>query len=190
VPAAAWSAGQPVYRAEFVVAADAPFLRLDDTFGHRFAFNAVDSHSGYNLPRAHLARWAARAPLFAATVGPTGSHLRSIEMVLASEVEVAAIDSLYLDLARRHAPHLVAGLRTLDVTAQSPIPLFVGGSALTAIDAEALRAALLAFGATGEERKLLADLGLLEFSAVAAERYQATRTFEETAARTRYSDIR
>ncbi len=43
---------QPVYRSDFIVARDSRFRSLQDVFGHRFAFNALDSHfPGYNAPQ-------------------------------------------------------------------------------------------------------------------------------------------
>src|SRR5206468_990243 len=59
------------YRSVFVVAAGSRFRVLEGTFGGRFAFNAKGSHSGWNMPRAHL---AARGGWYAEEVGPFGPH--------------------------------------------------------------------------------------------------------------------
>ena len=37
VPAARWSEGKPIYRAEFVVSAGSPYRTIDDVLGRRFA---------------------------------------------------------------------------------------------------------------------------------------------------------
>ena len=190
VPDVGWSAGQPIYRAEYVVAAGAAFRTIEDTFGHRFAYNLVESHSGYNLPRFHLSAWAERRLLFAEVVGPFVTHLRSIEAVLAGEAEVAAIDSYYLALAARHAPELIAGLRVVGATGPSPIPLFVASSDAPRAEVDALRGALLAFGATDRQRRLLQELSLTGFAAVAADAYSATVAMEKEAATRGYGDIR
>jgi ABC-type phosphate/phosphonate transport system substrate-binding protein len=190
IPAAEWSAGRAIYRAEFVVRIDSPFAGIEDTFGHHLAFNALDSHSGYNMPRGHLALWADRQPLYRALVGPTGSHLRSIEAVLSGEADVAAVDSYYLALAHRHVPHLVAGLRVIDVTPASPIPPFVGSAALTAIERDRLERALLGFGAADAERALLAVLCLSGFAPANRQSYDATVALERDAAHAGYREIR
>jgi ABC-type phosphate/phosphonate transport system substrate-binding protein len=190
VPAAGWCAGRAVYRSEFVAAADAPFQTLADTFGERFAYNARDSHSGYNMPRAHLARWASRQPLFRAVIGPTGSHRRSIEAVLAGAAELAAIDSYYLALAHRHAPELVAGLRVVDVTDASPIPLLVGSSALKLDEARRLANVLVALGERDDARSLLGELSLEGFAEAEAAVYAATLALERAAERAGYGEIR
>ena len=68
VPDADWAKNRPQYRSEFIVRADSPFVRLEDAFGHRFAFNSRDSHSGTNAPRAHLATFFAGKPLFSEVI--------------------------------------------------------------------------------------------------------------------------
>jgi ABC-type phosphate/phosphonate transport system substrate-binding protein len=190
VPDAEWSARRAVYRAEYVVAAGAPFARIEDTFGRRFGYNLVESHSGYNLPRHHLSRFADSQPLFAATLGPFVTHLRAIEAVLAGQADVVAIDSYYLALARRHAPDLAAGLRVIGATEESPIPPFIASPAMPNAQAVALRDALLGFGQTADDRALLAELCLAGFAAVAAADYEATLAVERTAAARGYAVIR
>ncbi len=190
VPAAEWSVGQPIYRAEFVVRINSSFAGIEDTFGHHLAFNAFNSHSGYNMPRGHLALWADRQPLYRAIVGPTGSHLRSVEAVLGGEADVAAVDSYYLALAHRHVPRLVAGLRVIDVTPASPIPPFVGAASLAATERDRLEQVLLGFGATEAERALLAELCLSGFAPANRQSYDATVALERGAARAGYPEIR
>jgi ABC-type phosphate/phosphonate transport system substrate-binding protein len=177
VPAAAWSAGRPVYRAEFVVAAESAFQRLEDVLGRRFAFNARHSHSGWNLPWAHLA--GIGAPPFASLVGPFVTHQASIAAVVAGEAEVACIDSLVLDLLRLHDPGLVSAVRVVGATAESPIPLFVGadprhGDPLRETDRESLRRTLLALNRDSTGRDLLHGVALMGFTAVERGDYAAT----------------
>ena len=156
----------PVYRAEFVVAAASPFRALDDVLGRRFAFNARHSHSGWNLPCAHLA--AIGAPPFTALAGPFVTHQASIAAVVAGHADVACIDSYVLALMRRHDPDLAARIRSIGVTSDSPIPLLVGAAPLhgdpLGPDARTmLRGALLALGDDTIGRELLADLALHGF---------------------------
>ena len=108
---------EPRYRSVFVVKADAPFQTLEHTFGHRFAFNARSSHSGWNMPQAHLARLGGK---FAAELGPFGPHQNAAASVLAGEADVAAIDSLVWALLCRHAQAMAAGLRVIGQTPDQP----------------------------------------------------------------------
>ena len=177
VPTAEWAGGQPIYRSDFIVARDSLFQRLEDTFGHRFAFNTEESHSGYNAPRAHLARFAARAPLFRELVGPMVTYQRLVAALADGAAEVAAIDSFSLEMIRRHAPELAAAVRVIDATAASPIPAFVA-SGLGTDDAARVRTALLGFDTTPEGRELLADVCLTRFVAIDPERYQSTQEMQ------------
>jgi ABC-type phosphate/phosphonate transport system substrate-binding protein len=184
VPAAAWSGGRPVYRAEFVVAAESPFQTLEDVLGRRFAFNARHSHSGWNLPFAHLA--GMDAPSFAALVGPFVTHQASIAAVVAGEADVACIDSLVLDLLRLHDPGLVGAVRVVGATAESPIPLFVGadprrGDPLQQVDRDRLRRTLLALNRDATGRDLLRGVAMMGFAAVERGDYATTLNIERLA---------
>ncbi len=181
VPAAAWSQGQALYRSDFVVAAESPLRSLEDSFGGRFAFNALSSHSGANLPRAHLAAWAARAPLYAGLVGPLTTPRRCIEAVVAGQAEITAVDSYALDLLRRHDPDLVGQIRVIGATQASPIPPLVGSAGLAERDRTALRGALLGLHADAAGRALLGALGLLRFGTAKRATYDSTLRVEAQA---------
>jgi ABC-type phosphate/phosphonate transport system substrate-binding protein len=172
VPDADWSDRRPVYRAEFVVAAGAPYRVLEDVLGRRFAYNARHSHSGWNLPLAHLATIG--APPFASLVGPFVTHQRAITAVAAGEADVASIDSYVLDLLRRHDPTLAAAIRVIGMTSESPIPLIVGahpthGDPLGGTARGKLQAALM-----DTAPATLAALGLRGFAVVEPQAYRAT----------------
>jgi ABC-type phosphate/phosphonate transport system substrate-binding protein len=189
VPTAEWAGGQPVYRSDFIVARAAPFRRLEDTFGYRFAFNTEASHSGYNAPRAHLAAYASRAPLFRELVGPLVTHTRVVEAVAAGDAEVAAIDSLSLALMRRHAPELADRVRVIDATAACPIPAFVA-SGLPTEEVARVREALRGLQASKRGRELLNDVCLIGFATVDAARYAATQAMERQSVARGYRAIR
>lgn len=189
VPDAAWSAGQPAYRSDFVVAAGAPFQGLEDTFGQRFAYNARSSHSGMNLPRASLSRWSAQAPLFRALVGPLTTPRRCIEAVLDGRAEVTAVDSYALHLLCRHDPALGRAVRVVGSSEASPIPPLVGGPALPEDARAALCAALIGLRAGAVGRGLLADLCLQGFAPVERGAYRATLVVTEAARVSGYPEL-
>ncbi len=187
VPDAAWSAGQPLYRSDFVVAADSPLTRLEDGFGHRYAYTATDSHSGYNAPRAHLAGMARGANLFGAIAGPFGTPRRAVEAVLAGEADITGIDSYALALLQRHEP----GWRVRIVASSPayPMPPFVASAATPARTRAALTDALIGLPDDAEGRRLLADLCLQGFAAVTPETYGLTLAAEPAAQRAGYGAI-
>ena len=82
-------------------AVESKITRLEETFGHRFAFTTEDSQSGYQAPRLLLARHAHGASLFAATVGPLVTPRRVVEAVLAGDADAGPARQLR---ARSAAP--------------------------------------------------------------------------------------
>ncbi len=189
IPDAEWAQDQAHYRSDFIVAEGSSIARLEDAFGGRFAFNAANSHSGYNAPRAHLATFAAQAPLFSQVAGPFITHQRVVEAVATGAADIAAIDSLSLLLLRRHAPELVRGVRTVAATAPCPLPALVA-NALTPEQTARVRSALLGLDATDTGRALLADLCLRRFVAVDPAGYAATQAMESMALTAGYPEIR
>ncbi|MGH8133470.1 MAG: PhnD/SsuA/transferrin family substrate-binding protein, partial [Steroidobacteraceae bacterium] len=71
IPAAAWARGRAVYRTDLIVRRDAPYRRLEDTFGARAGWTVAHSHSGFNAFRHHLLayRTAQRPALYGEMVG-------------------------------------------------------------------------------------------------------------------------
>ncbi len=156
----------PRYRSVFVVAAASPFQALQDTFGGRFAYNAKSSHSGWNMPRAHL---AARGGWYAAEIGPFGPHQRAAAAVAAGAADIAALDSLVWALLCRHDPALAGALRVVDRTADQPSPPLVGSAALDEATRLQMQAAVMALPA-----ELLADLCLSGFAPATLRDYDET----------------
>jgi ABC-type phosphate/phosphonate transport system substrate-binding protein len=130
----------------------------------RIGFNDRDSLSGWVLPRAGLPepdglRWT----------GPTGSHRRSLELLLAGELDAAPIDSSVLRLELRATPRyasLVERARFGPMPAP-PVVAFGGGPELHA----ALRRALLALPVSAAGRRALAEGGVLRYAPVTSATY-------------------
>ena len=173
VPGPETYAGKPVYWSDLVVRADAPFVELNDVFGHRLAYTSEDSQSGYQAARELLAPYARERSggLFAAIVGPLITPRRVAEAVVAGEADVGPLDSYAHDLIRAHEPELAAQLRTIATTAQTPIPPLVAARGIAAADAEHLRAALLDVAEAGELRSVRSALLLDGFVEVQPEDY-------------------
>lgn len=142
------SEGRPVYRSHFIVRSDAPFARLEDTFGHRLGWTLADSHSGYSAPRHHLLRFrdASRPRLYRSTLGGLVTPRRVIEAVRDGAVEVGPVDGYAWDLLERHAPTLTGTVRILDSTDPAPIPPLVASEGAPQQLVAELSAALLRIG--------------------------------------------
>jgi ABC-type phosphate/phosphonate transport system substrate-binding protein len=116
----------------FIVRADGPHQRLEDTFGGTIAYATEHSHSGYNAARSHLLRYrsALRPVPFAQVKGPYIRQRAVIQAVLDGEADVAAIDGYAHDLLRRHDPAVAERLRVVATTAPAPRPPLVASPSM------------------------------------------------------------
>ena len=147
---------------------------LREFCGRRFAVNGRDSLSGF-VALAAAMKEAGLAPADAVWV-ETGSHRKSVRAVAEGRADLAAIDAVCWELAKRFEREAAAKLRVLGRTPLRPgLPLITAG---TGADAEraALRTALaevLAEPGTREARAALAlsgtvPLGEADYRALAA----------------------
>jgi ABC-type phosphate/phosphonate transport system substrate-binding protein len=173
VPSPAAYGGRPVYWTDIVVAANSSFTRIEDVFGGRFAWTALDSQSGWHAPRLLLAPHARRrgSALFATAVGPLVTPRDVALAVAEGRVDAGPLDSYALALLRLHEPVLVGQLRVIARTPATPIPPLVGAAGLDGVAAGRLRSALLEAGAARELATTRATLLLEGFAAVEADDY-------------------
>jgi ABC-type phosphate/phosphonate transport system substrate-binding protein len=122
---------KPVYFSDVIVHKASPFASFDDLEGCVWGYNKSGSHSGWNLVRYHLYKQGCGPHFFGSAV-ETGSHLRSIEMVMQRKVDAAAIDSHVLDIFISRNPDLAAQLRVVALLGPSAIPPLVVSKQLDA----------------------------------------------------------
>lgn len=137
--------GRPVYFSEMVVRADSPFNTFDDLRGATIAYNGKDSHSGYNVLRAHLAQRGDGA--FFSRAVASEAHLNSLRMVADGEVDAAAVDITVLDFERARGDRVLDWMRSIATLGPSPAPPAVILRECPHIDE--LRRAILAVGCDG-----------------------------------------
>lgn len=146
IPDAAWAEGQAVYRSDLIVRADAPYQRLEDTFGGRIGWTVEHSQSGFNALRHHLL--AHRSPtqpkLYAQSIGGLVTARKILDSVLDGTIDVGPLDAYWHLLIARHKPELTAGVRVIDHTALAPMPAIVAAPGLPAEVVVALKAAFAA----------------------------------------------
>jgi len=148
-------AGRPIYFSDVIVHRDSPVRSFADLRGRSWAYNDLDSHSGYNLTRHHLLKMGETRGFFGRVV-EAGFHQRAMRMVAGGEVEAAAIDSLVLTIELRDHPDLTAELRVIGTLGPSTIQPVVAARHLPVDLKAALRAALLRMGDDPAARKVLA----------------------------------
>jgi len=183
IPRAAWAAGRAVYRSDLIVRADAPYARLEDTFGARAGWTVAHSHSGFNAFRHHLLpyRTPERAALYRQMVGNLITARNVLDSVREGRIEVGPLDAYWHMLIAHHAPQLTAATRVIASTALAPMPPFVAAAQAPADSVLRLRAAFVQaakrpwFGA-------LADVLLLEgFSEVTEASYAPLAEWDRAA---------
>ncbi len=116
--------GKPVYYSDVVVHRDSPFQTFADLQGATWAYNEPGSLSGYEVMRHHLAKLGETAQFFGQMV-EAGAHQQSLQMILAQQVDVSAIDSTVLEQALQARPELAEQLRIIEVLGPSPMPPWV-----------------------------------------------------------------
>jgi len=188
VPSPARYGGKPIYFTDIAVRAEAPFERLEDTFGGVVGYTLRDSMSGYVALRAHLLRYrqASGSPLYARAVGGFVNARSVIEALAAGTIDVGPLDSYYHDLLKRGDAELAAKVRTIASTPAAPIPPFVATGMVAKADLARLRGALDAASTAPELAAQRAALLLDRFSVPAESDYDALASVLDAA--TRYPD--
>jgi phosphonate transport system substrate-binding protein len=174
VMAAPRYAGRPVYFTDAIVRHESPFRSFADLRGMSWAYNDAGSHSGYNLPRHHLLALGETSGYFGRTVA-SGSHQRSIRMVLDGEVDASGIDSTVLELEARRDPSLAPRLRVVESIGPSPIPPVVVSRRLADATKARLREVFLAMHEDPEGQAVLADGLMARFVSVRDQDYDPIR---------------
>jgi ABC-type phosphate/phosphonate transport system substrate-binding protein len=143
IPRVDWARGRAVYRSDLIVRADAPYEKLEDTFGGRAGWTVAHSHSGFNAFRHHLLafRNAKRPRLHGEMVGDLVTARAVLDGVREGRIDVGPLDAYWHMLIRKHRPELTAGVRTLASTELAPMPAFVASAAAPAGMVEGLAAA-------------------------------------------------
>lgn len=144
IPSPARYGGRAVYFTDLVVLADAPYRRLEDSFGGVVGYTIPDSMSGGLSLRAALApyRQAAGQRLYRHSVGQLIHARGVIEALVRGEIDIGPLDSYYHDLLRHNDPDFAAQVRVLASTEARPIPPLVATAPLSPEVLGRLRAAL------------------------------------------------
>lgn len=170
-----------LYRSVLIVPAASPFASLEDLRGRTACYNSADSHSGFNILRAHFAPLAHGGRFFGKVVR-SGGHIHSAAMVQAGEADVAALDCVTHALFARHAPHRLAGTRVLRATEDAPGLPYVTSAATDERTLAALRVGLAAALADPGLHELRATLLIDGAQPLRNDAYSAIRGWEELAA--------
>jgi ABC-type phosphate/phosphonate transport system substrate-binding protein len=125
---------------------DAPYERLEDTFGARAGYTVAHSQSGFNAFRHHLLRYRTpdRPALYASMTGNLIAARGILDEVSDGRIDIGPLDSYWHLLLEHAAPEVTAGVRVLTTTELTPIPTFVAAAGADPHMVAALRAAFIA----------------------------------------------
>jgi phosphonate transport system substrate-binding protein len=121
--------GKPIYFSDVIVRKESDYTSFDDLDGCIWAYNELTSHSGWNLVYYSLLQQGRTPGYFGRTVH-SGSHLKSVQMVLDGEADATAIDSQVMDVLLQQDAELSTKLRVIDTFGPSGIPPVVAAKRL------------------------------------------------------------
>jgi ABC-type phosphate/phosphonate transport system substrate-binding protein len=173
------------YRSAIVVRNNDPADTLTGLRGRRCVINETHSNSGMNLLRAAVATQAAGKSFFE-TVLVSGSHRRSVRMVVAGEADVAAIDCVTLAHLSQLDPRDVAALKILSWTHSTPCLPLITASGTSDVLLGQLRTALTALATDIKGTALAARLFLLGFDTCPRACFREVLELERSAAQQGY----
>ena len=157
--------GRPVYFSDVVVRRESAFGRLEDLEGCVWAYNDGCSLSGLYCLLQFLRREGSGLD-FLGGLRQSGSHLRSIELVLADGVDAAAIDSNVLALQWERRPELRTDLRVIGSWGPFPVQPVIARRTLPQPTKVAVREALVALSGVPQWRARFAGFKLVGFAQV------------------------
>ena len=176
---------KPVYYSDVVVRQDSRFKSFEDLRGTDWAYNEPNSQSGFNITRYHLAQLG-ETDYYFNRVLEAGSHLSAIEMVLAGEIEAAAIDSTVLELAYAETPQLKDDLRIVEVLGPSPIPPWVINKKVPKPLRQTIQQLFCQMHTTAAGHKILSDWQIKRLVAVSDADYDPIREMALKAERVKW----
>lgn len=172
---------RPIYFSDVIVRSESPFHQFADLRGASWAYNESGSQSGYHVTLYHLAQMGETGRFFGRVVG-SGSHLRSIAMVLNGEIDGSAIDSTVLEWEMLRKSSLINQIRVIDTLGPSPIPPLIISTRLSGQIEGEIRNHLLALHTHAEGRRILAMGRLARFEVVEDADYDTIRRMSRISA--------
>jgi phosphonate transport system substrate-binding protein len=157
--------GRPVYFSDVITRADSGIESFDDLAGRRVGYNEPASLSGYVSMVGRLDR-DGRSPSWFGEFRQVGSHAAALDLIVAGELDAAAVDTNVWRTWQADNPDRRARLSAIDVIGPNPVqPVVVAeqradelvGPVARALASPALAAAVAPFAVTGFAPVSMAD---------------------------------
>ncbi len=177
---------RPVYFSDVIVNAESNLHSFDDLEGKTLCYNDLGSNSGYNLVRQRLIQDRYPSSFFGKVV-QSGSHQRSIAMVVDGLADCSAIDSTVLEQELRDRPELSHRLRAIDAIGPCPMPPVVAARRLGSALLNSLQSALCQPDL--ELQSAMERSHIWRYVPVQSEDYEVLATMYDTAIQAGYEAI-
>jgi phosphonate transport system substrate-binding protein len=175
-------AGQPVYYSDVVVRRDSPYETFEDLRGCVWGYNEPGSFSGAVSAFAHLAAMGHTAAFFSRLV-ETGAHAHSLRMLLAGQLDGAAIDSSVLAWSLTRDPGLAEKIRIVETVGPAAAPPIVASRGLAGPLRSDVRRAMLGMHESAAGRRALAAGALVKLVPGSDAAYERIRAADQAASR-------
>lgn len=165
------------YSSMLVARADDPAQTLADFRGRTAAYNSTDSQSGYNIFKAVIAPLTQDKPFFGQAIA-TGSHIASVQAVVAGQADIATIDCVSLAFFKQQQPELIAQLKIIGRTPHSiGLPL-ITSIQTTDEQVKLMQQALAAMVADETQQPTLREMKIIGFEATTLANYEICRQLQ------------
>ena len=172
-------AGRAIYFSDVIVRRGDVARSFADLRGRSWAYNDLDSHSGYNLTRYTLVRMR-QTRGFLGRVTAAGSQQQAIRLVAAGDVEASAIGSQVLAIEQRDHPESSNDIEVIDTLGPSTIQPLVAATRLSPSLRSALRQIVTTMHRDASTRGALAHGFVERFVPVSDADYDDIRRMLET----------
>jgi phosphonate transport system substrate-binding protein len=172
---------RPIYFSDVVVHRDSPCHRFGDLQDATWVYNEPGSLTGYVAMRYHLAVQGLGGDFFGRAV-ESGAHQQALDLILAGEAAVAAIDSTVLSALVARRPEIEPQLRVIDVIGPSPMPPWVVSPRVAPALHSALRHALTTMHKDPVGQSILYAGGMVRLASVSNSDYDPIRTMLQVVA--------
>ena len=165
---------EPIYYSDVIVRSGSSARKFEDLQGSRWAYNETESQSGYGITLYTLVKMGKTEDFFGEVI-KSGYHQKSIQMVVAGEVDASAIDSHLLEVELREQQVLRMDLKIIDTLGPSTIQPIVVNKNLDVSIREEIQSILMEIGDDPAARKML-EFGMIKrFVAVDDSSYEDIR---------------
>ena len=178
------------YYSYTIVHKDSPIKTWSDLKGRTYAFNDMNSNSGYNLPRAKLASIGAKGWDYFSKVIVSGSHEESIRLVASKTVDASSVDSLVLDYDRFIKDPAAANVLIIEHLGPAGTPPVVISKKAHPSIKQKLKPVMLNMHKDPEGKKILEKALTLRFDPPNDKNYDDIRGYEKQAKTARFVDFK